>query len=80
MLDLKFVRDNPEKVQEGLRKRGLDLGLEEFLELEKKRREVIGEVEALKSERNRVSQEIGRRKQKGEEMENSSKMCAVGTK
>ncbi len=81
MFDLKFVRDNPEKVQEGLRKRGLDLGLEEFLELEKKRREVIGEVEALKSERNRVSQEIGRRKQKGEEMEKLiEKMCAVGDK
>ncbi len=44
---------------------GSTLGLTEFLGLEKKRREVLGEVEALKNNRNTVSQEISRLKKSG---------------
>lgn len=62
MLDSKFVRENPEKVIQALKNRGLDLSLDEFLALEKKRRELLVEVEALKSKRNTVSQEISRLK------------------
>ena len=58
MLDIKFVRDNTELVQQALINRGTNLDLNEFLELEKKRREVLAEVEALKSKRNTVSQQI----------------------
>ncbi|MEN6567276.1 MAG: serine--tRNA ligase [Veillonellales bacterium] len=62
MLDIRFVRDNPEKVQEALQNRGSALNLDEFLLLEKQRRELLGEVEGLKSQRNTVSQEISRLK------------------
>ncbi|MDR3564266.1 MAG: serine--tRNA ligase [Negativicutes bacterium] len=65
MLDIKFVRDNPEKVEAALKSRGMAFGLTEFLGLEKKRRELLGEVEALKSKRNTVSQEISRLKRTG---------------
>lgn len=65
MLDIKFVRDNPEKVEAALQSRGITLGLSEFLGLEKKRRELLGEVEALKNKRNTVSQEISRLKKTG---------------
>lgn len=65
MLDIKFVRDNPEIVQEALKNRGIALGLQDFLTLEKKRRELLGEVEALKNKRNNVSQEISRLKKAG---------------
>lgn len=58
MLDIKFVRDNPEKVQEALINRGNALTLEGFLALEKERRQLLGEVEALKSKRNSASQQI----------------------
>ena len=58
MLDIKFVRDNTELVQQALINRGTNLDLNEFLELEKKRRAVLAEVEALKSKRNTVSQQI----------------------
>ena len=58
MLDMKFVRENPEKVQAALESRGSSLDLGEFLSLEKERRRILGEAEALKSKRNAVSQQI----------------------
>ncbi|MBP2650942.1 MAG: Seryl-tRNA synthetase [Firmicutes bacterium] len=65
MLDIKFVRDNPELVSKALSNRGMNVGLDEFLALEKKRRELLGEVETLKNKRNTVSQEISRLKKTG---------------
>jgi seryl-tRNA synthetase len=65
MLDIKFVRDNPDKVQEALKNRGMALGLDEFLALEKQRREFLAEVETLKNKRNTVSQEISKLKKAG---------------
>ncbi|WP_027357447.1 serine--tRNA ligase [Desulfofundulus thermocisternus] len=69
MLDLKFVRNNPEIVSEALEKRGSGLSLEPFLELERRRREKLVVVEQLKNKRNVVSEEIGRRKKAGEDAE-----------
>lgn len=79
MLDSKFVRENPEKVAQALKNRGLDLGLDEFLALEKQRRELLVEVEALKSKRNTVSQEISRLKKTGAPADDIiAEMRAVG--
>ncbi len=81
MLDSKFVRENPDKVIAALKSRGLDITLDEFLGLEKKRRELLVEVEALKSERNTVSQEISRRKKSGEPADEMiAEMRAAGDK
>ena len=44
----------------------MDLNLDEFLELDKQRREITGQVEVLKSQRNADSQEIGKMKKAGE--------------
>lgn len=60
MLDIKFIRDNTDAVKQGLASRGAAVGLDEFLCLEKKRRELLQEVEILKSKRNAVSQEINK--------------------
>lgn len=62
MLDIKFVRDNMEIVQQALINRKNNLSLDEFLTLEKERRVLLSEVEALKNNRNTVSQEISRLK------------------
>jgi len=70
VLDLKFVRSNPDKVLEALQKRGAAVGLDRFLELEEKRRRELVEVEQLKSKRNTVSEEIGRLKKSGQDAEN----------
>ena len=66
MLDMKFVRENPELVMDAMRKRNANVNLDEFLEWEKKRREWTLQVEALKSQRNAASQEIGKMKKAGE--------------
>lgn len=62
MLDLKFVRENPKLVEEAVKSRNGSLDLTEFLELDKQRREITQQVEALKKERNTASQEIGKLK------------------
>lgn len=66
MLDIKFVRDNPEKVEQALQNRGAAMSLTEFLGHEKERRELLAEVEVLKNKRNTVSQEISKKKKAGE--------------
>lgn len=66
MLDIKFVRSNPEAVVAGMKKRGMDLDLAPFLALDEKRRALLTEVEQLKSTRNTVSKEIGKMKKSGE--------------
>src|SRR3972149_8705571 len=59
MLDLKFVRDNPDVVREGLRKRGADPALvDRVIEADRRRRGFVKDVERLRAEQNRVSAEI----------------------
>ena len=63
MLDLKFVRENPDLVKENIRKKFQDQKLplvDEVIELDKKVRELKLEGDNLRSERNKVSQEIGK--------------------
>ncbi|MBC1446481.1 serine--tRNA ligase [Listeria welshimeri] len=63
MLDVKLLRNNFEEVKQKLQNRGEDLGeFEKFGELDKRRRTLIVETEALKSQRNEVSQEIAKLK------------------
>lgn len=66
MLDIRFIRDNTDKVEQALANRGAAVGLEEFLRLEKERRELLQQVELLKSKRNAVSQEISQMKKNGQ--------------
>ncbi len=75
MLDIKFVRENPAQVIAACKKRNMDLNLDEFLELDKQRREITGQVEVLKSQRNADSQEIGKMKKAGENAD--AKMAEV---
>src|SRR5438445_11132004 len=68
MLDLKLVRDKPEVVTDGIRKKHRDPGMvDRVLEIARRRREVVQEVERLRAEQNRASGEIP--KLKGEERE-----------
>lgn len=79
MLDMKFVRDNTDKVQTALKNRGGSISLDEFLVLEKERRDLLMEVESLKSLRNTVSQEISRMKKAKEDADTKiAEMRSVG--
>lgn len=79
MLDLKFVRNNPDVIKAALEKRQSALNLDEFLLQEEERRKVLFEVENLKAQRNSVSEEVGRRKKNKEDAESLIlEMRAVG--
>ena len=66
MLDIKFVRDNPELVLQNLKNRNNPMNLDRFMELEKQRREIIAETENLKSQKNAVSKKISEMKKNKE--------------
>ena len=62
MLDIKFVRENPEIVKQNIRNKFQDAKLplvDEVLALDKENRSIKQEVEALRAERNKLSKEIG---------------------
>ncbi|MBW1973024.1 MAG: serine--tRNA ligase [Deltaproteobacteria bacterium] len=62
MLDIKFIRENPDKVKDMLKSRGQELNLDELLSLDKRRRDILREVEELKFQRNKASEKIGQLK------------------
>jgi seryl-tRNA synthetase len=67
LLDIKKIRQDPEKIAAGLARRGLTAGLEGFLALDARRRELLVEAEALKNKRNQVSAEVAQLKKKGQD-------------
>lgn len=70
MLDLKFVRNNPALVKEGLIKRNNSTELiDKFIAVDEIRRQKIATVEQKKNRRNTVSEEVGRLKKAGQKAE-----------
>ncbi|MBK5211141.1 MAG: serine--tRNA ligase [Coriobacteriia bacterium] len=65
MLEAKFIRENPEVVDAAMKARNSSWDVEKFLELDKERRALIGEVEALQARRNEASKMIGSLMQAG---------------
>ena len=62
MIDIKFLREDPETVKENIRKKFQDakLGLvDQVLELDQENRNIKQEVEGLRANRNKVSKQIG---------------------
>ncbi|KHK11776.1 seryl-tRNA ligase [Listeria monocytogenes SHL002] len=75
MLDVKLLRNNFDEVKQKLQNRGEDLGeFEKFGELDKRRRTLIVETEALKSQRNEVSQEIAKLKREKQDADAKKKI------
>ncbi len=76
MLDLKLLQKDPDVVARGLAARGSSIQVSEFAALDERRRALLGEVEQLKSERNKASAEVGRAKREGRDAE--SLIAAMG--
>ena len=55
MLDIKFIRENPDKIKKGCQKKQADVDIDKLLEIDKKRRELLQEIEGLKAEQKKVS-------------------------
>jgi seryl-tRNA synthetase len=70
MLDAKLIRNQPDIVRKALKRRGeSDDMVDVFLDLDRKRRELLVEVESLKNTRNTVSQEVAIRKKNQQDAE-----------
>lgn len=64
MLDVRFLRDNFEQAEQRLATRGEAINLDAFCQLDSQRRELLGQADTLKAEKNRVSALIGKTKDK----------------
>ncbi len=74
MLDPKFIRSNPDKVKDALKKRKVDVSLvDKFLKVDEEWRKLEFQVDELKAKRNSVSDEIGQLKK---EKKNADKLIA----
>ena len=78
MLDIKFVRENPDLVDKACESRqNAHWDREKFFELDEERRSVIAEVEALQAARNSASKEIGHLMREGKKEEAEAKKAEV---
>jgi len=70
MLDIRLLRENPQKIKEGLRKRGEDSAVvDKLISLDLEIRKIKKELDELRKERNEISREIGRLKREGKNVE-----------
>ncbi len=69
MLDVRFIRENPDRVRAAMRSRkmSLDAEIDEILRLDLQRRELTAKVEAMKAQQNAVSKKIPQMKKSGED-------------
>ena len=69
MLDIRFIRENVEVVKTAMKNRNADVDVDAVVALDARRREIISEVDELKSERKKISKSIGALIQQGENPE-----------
>ncbi len=65
MLDIRQIRENPDAVNAALKRRDPGLSVDGILEIDVRRREILSEEEALRSQRNQLNKEIGTAKKEG---------------
>ena len=74
MIDINKLRDNLELVQQALKKRGYDLDVSLFSQLESSRKSLQIDVENLQAERKKLSAEFGKLKSSGKDTDNLKKV------
>ncbi len=67
MLDMKWIRENPEAFDLALKKRGKDAASQRLIEMDESRRSHISKLQQVQSRRNEASKEIGKAKASGDE-------------
>ncbi|MFW6046707.1 MAG: serine--tRNA ligase [Candidatus Woesearchaeota archaeon] len=79
MIDIKYIENNLEKVKRGFEKRGLDITFDELLQNDKKRKNLILDIDKKRHQKNEVSKEIARlKKEKKSTAELVEKMKNLG--
>ncbi len=75
MLDLRYIRENIEAVREAIKKKHEKDRLDEILDFDGKRRELLQKSEAIKNERNKIAEEVAKQKRQGRDV---SALIAAG--
>ena len=79
MLDIKFIRENPDLVKSGVANKNSKVDIDKILDLDKSRRDIVTNMEALREKRNKVTGEIAvMKKNKQDASEQIAAMKAVG--
>ena len=76
MLDIKFIRENPEKVKQGCQKKQVKVDVDKLLDLDKKRRGFLQKIDSLRANQNKISEGGGKDKvqiEKAKELKNQIK-------
>ena len=58
MLDIKFIRENPEKVKEACKNKQVKVDIDALLEIDKKRKELLQAIEEIRAQKNEASDKI----------------------
>jgi seryl-tRNA synthetase len=66
MLDIKFIKENPDKIKQGCKKKQVDVDIDLLLDLDKKRIEILQKVEGIRAQKNQSSKIIPKTKDKKE--------------
>lgn len=70
MFPLKFIRENKDRVIEGLKKKRTEIDIENLLGLDDQRRELIKKIDDMRSRQNNLTKLVSEKKRKGEDPEN----------
>ncbi len=80
MLDIKFIRENAEKIKEAARNKNISLDVERLLQLDRERRELQNKIEKLQAERNKLARAVKHGKPTAEQIERGKKIKAEITR
>ncbi len=76
MLDIQFIRDNPELVKEKTKQKGYEADIDRLLKVDEDRRRLLGEVEQIRAERNALADQLKRGKPSSEQIEQGKELKA----
>jgi len=79
MLDIKFIRENPQIVKEGCQKKQVKVDIDRLLEVDKKRRETLQALEEMSAQKNKASKQIVQLKDENEKRKIILKMRELDT-
>ena len=79
MLDIKFIRESPDKIKQGCQKKQVDVDIDHLLDVDKKRREILQTIENIQAQKNKANKEIQKAKNKEEKNKVILKMQGLDT-
>ncbi len=70
MFDIKFIRENIELINRGIKEKGESVDINKFIKLDEKRRKLIGEIDDIRREKKKLSQDVAQLKRDGKDASN----------